>query len=657
MKYAMFLLQCSSTILLAAAGGISGGSSGGGGINNGGGGSSSVGTVTNLVGTNGITVTPGDPIVITQDGTLATGATVLQTNISRSRYINVLDYGVIADGVTTNTTTFNNAFNAGSVSNLPVRIPSGDYIIGTLTLPSSNVVIFGDGMTTRLIPKRGSFSTALPANAGGAFISDLWLDGNNRAGTNNSFATNATPPTSIKAIAHNADGPGGVRNVRITGFTTGLEIIGTDSILTRPQQATYDDIFITNCTIGLVTTGPNNAEYTTFSPSLQVVNCWGGWSNATAANIKWKGGVIRDCPGFTYWQKGTTNTSFGYRGHSFINPYWTHSGEVILENANNVTFEGGQISCGGQVMGQNVSGAIRLNATTNAIFNNLWIGEVSGATGNMLIFTNGGSFNQFNNIRVPVGGGTNIIGATAANSSGWNVRSDEFGTLLQPASTWSGVTLSGTLVNNGDSLFYGANTNQGITVFQSGVTNGQTVIKSNTITLLGAGWTINTPNVIVSNNGTIYHVSGNSSLALGNGVANVTASTGANDSTYDISTTTGNLNFKTATNRTVRVWSSLTSTNGYYFASGQGITNAWTTNITIDFASTSVGSIAQASFNLTEAANGDTVIVTPPSSVSGIIGMWTGWATNGLIGINFIPTATAQDPVSGSYRVVVEKWK
>lgn len=416
MKYALFLLQCSSTILLAAAGGISGGSSGGGGINNGGG----------------------------------SGGTSSDTIIAREKYINVLDYGVVADAIIgTNTVTgvtnsLQLAINAGSISNLPVRIPSGNYVVSQ-TFLSNNSVVFGDGFTTHLIAKGAGNSTPFNAQtATGTIIQDLWIDRGiipNVGATNSSYATNGASPIPgaafARAIYHNADGPGSVRGVRITGFNVGIEVTGTDSILTRPQQAIYDNVFVTNCTYGIVTAGPNNAEYVTFGSSVQIVNCWGGWSNATAANIKWKGGVIRDCPGFTYWQKGTTNVSYGYRGHSFINPYWTHGGEVILENANNVTFEDGAISCGGQVMGQTVSGAIRLNATTNAWFNNMWIGEVSGATGNMLILTNGGLNNRFNSVRVSIGGGTNIIGATTTNSRGWNVWSDEFQFYLRPATTWT----------------------------------------------------------------------------------------------------------------------------------------------------------------------------------------------------------------------------
>lgn len=60
MKFLIPLLLSGYTVLAA---------SGGGGISSGG---SAVGTVTNLTGGSGITVTPGNPITISQDGTLAT---------------------------------------------------------------------------------------------------------------------------------------------------------------------------------------------------------------------------------------------------------------------------------------------------------------------------------------------------------------------------------------------------------------------------------------------------------------------------------------------------------------------------------------------------------------------------------------------------------
>ena len=400
-RLTIFLLGLGAACSAFAGSGISGGTTGGGGISGVGGSSRSV---------------------------------------SSQYYINVLDYGAVPDGVTTNTTAFQKAINDGSISNLPVRVPAGSYVCGSLTWPTTNVSFYGDGPTKTVIIPRGAafgnvfgtFNTAISPE-----LRDFCWKPMLKGGTNNFFATNATPPSSTPGIKFNADGPGKMKNVWIMGGSYGLQVTGTDSILTRPQSATFDDIFITNCTIGLITEGPNNAEYTTFGSSVQIVNCWGGWSNVTAANIKWNGGVIRDCPGFAYWQKGTTNVSYGYRGHSFIKPYWTHCGETILENANNVTFDGGAISCGGAVLGFTVSGAIRINATSNAVFNNTWIGEVSGATGNGIIFTNGGWNNRFNNIRIPIGSGTNIIGATTNNSKGWNVWSDEFNFYLRPVSTWT----------------------------------------------------------------------------------------------------------------------------------------------------------------------------------------------------------------------------
>lgn len=100
---------------------------------------------------------------------------------------------------------------------------------------------------------------------------------------------------------------------------------------------------------------------------------------------------------------------------------------------------------------------------------------------------------------------------------------------------------------------------------------------------------------------------------------------------------------------------------GLIFLSGQAITNFYTTNITLDFPSTSIGSSALLSFPLASADIGDQVIVNPSNYAQwgggGLIGMLMGSCTNGNVLINFYPFAAAQDPVSQSYRVSVFKVK
>lgn len=99
---------------------------------------------------------------------------------------------------------------------------------------------------------------------------------------------------------------------------------------------------------------------------------------------------------------------------------------------------------------------------------------------------------------------------------------------------------------------------------------------------------------------------------------------------------------------------------GYYWASGGGVTNMWVTNATLDFPSTAAGTVSFLTINLTNVSDGDFVTLAPPAANYGsITGLYSAWATNGYVIVQFASTTlvTSQDPPSGNFRVKVEKVK
>lgn len=88
------------------------------------------------------------------------------------------------------------------------------------------------------------------------------------------------------------------------------------------------------------------------------------------------------------------------------------------------------------------------------------------------------------------------------------------------------------------------------------------------------------------------------------------------------------------------------------------ITNIFTTNVVWDFPSTSSGAVADLGATITGVKDGDEVTVSPPqAAMTGIIGFYTGFASNGVAYGRFVPTAATQDPASGTFRVVVTQYR
>lgn len=88
------------------------------------------------------------------------------------------------------------------------------------------------------------------------------------------------------------------------------------------------------------------------------------------------------------------------------------------------------------------------------------------------------------------------------------------------------------------------------------------------------------------------------------------------------------------------------------------VTNILSGSATLDFGSTSSGAVADLAITVTGAASGDVVSVgVPQGSATGIIGTFSGFASNNTVFVRFIPTAATQDPASGTFNVLVTKFQ
>jgi len=143
-------------------------------------------------------------------------------------------YGAVGDGVTNDTAALQAAIDVASVDPLhggSVEIPSGSYLVDTLTFDSHGLHIRGQGASTRLIA-----STSIPAS--GAIL--LSLAGGADASTNQALvdaiygadvedvrtaAANSLENVAIENIAF-VGGVNAIRGIWVSGFTRGCRIAG-----------------------------------------------------------------------------------------------------------------------------------------------------------------------------------------------------------------------------------------------------------------------------------------------------------------------------------------------------------------------------------------------------------------------------------------------
>jgi hypothetical protein len=100
-------------------------------------------------------------------------------------------------------------------------------------------------------------------------------------------------------------------------------------------------------------------------------------------------------------------------------------------------------------------------------------------------------------------------------------------------------------------------------------------------------------------------------------------------------------------------------TNGITVGPGEAVlTNTLFASATLDFASQTVGAFEDLPITVAGAADGDIVTVGKPvGSMTGIVGSYSGFASNGVVYVRFVSTGSAQNPASGTFKVRVDKFQ
>lgn len=91
--------------------------------------------------------------------------------------------------------------------------------------------------------------------------------------------------------------------------------------------------------------------------------------------------------------------------------------------------------------------------------------------------------------------------------------------------------------------------------------------------------------------------------------------------------------------------------------SGASLTNILTGSATLDFPNSALNAVTDLPITVTGAASGDCVLVgVPQPSATGIVGTFSGFASNNTVFVRFDSSAINQDPASGTFKVTVIKF-
>lgn len=335
--------------------------------------------------------------------------------------INVRDFGATGNGSSDDTAAFVAANAAAGGTNI-VYVPIGSYSISPLTLTSS---MRGEGQFSKLLYRQLTNSVAFIDLS----IPQLSIQKISLVGSNANFKV-ATPPLSnVSAIRHNSTGIGRVEEVAIIGFTTGLEIIGTNAPNSRVQNSFYANNAITNCFTGIYLSPSNQAEYILIGHN-SVMGCTKGIENDSAANGNFVANKVLDNTTNLVIAPSTTDANPA-RAHSlYVGNIFNHPGPnaptnvfLAIFNGNNASFVGNHFLGGGSLL---------LTACSNLQFQSCFF-QLSGAG----LLMSGGSTNIFANNTLSDTSISTRTGNTISNSLFFNN--------YQPAVGWPWENTIGSL--------------------------------------------------------------------------------------------------------------------------------------------------------------------------------------------------------------------
>jgi hypothetical protein len=290
---------------------------------------------------------------------------------------NVKRYGAVGNGVASDTTAVQRAINVASNDNSSVYIPAGTYLVGTLTLDSSNITIYGDGAGSILkaatgIPANGAILLSLAGGAD-AVGNQAILDG--IYGASVQLVRTSVTGSLVNVHIENLKFLGAtnaIRGIWMTGFTRGCHLFG---------------VYFDNCDdYGVALNG-------SWSFSLINVYCNGDGTNGTGIGL----GIVGN---------GTRSSA------TAVNVPFICGGELTGHN-HGMVWNFGQ---GGTIIGLtsegNVADGIQSSSVEGATLTGCYL-ELNGGDNLQLGGTNGTDYaerwtitgNHFNNTS---GGGNNI---------------------------------------------------------------------------------------------------------------------------------------------------------------------------------------------------------------------------------------------------------